>query len=270
MSQYKVPQDVEAEDKIIGALTLKQFIYAVIGIAYGFLTFSIFKGAPLLFVIIGVPPTLLFLMLGLWRRQDQPFEAYFLALISYFVRPRARLWQKEPIADLFNIEPDKVVQQVVTKDPGEVRGQLDKLVKIVDSRGWAAKQPELQEPTMHSQIDAEGRIETAPMPQEIITEPTDIHLEDDILDFKNNPTAQNLDVLIEDSVRSIREEAMQKMRQQPPTQAPPTSTSEMNPSISDAILKLNNLSGDLSVSQIAAQAGKQVLQPGQAVSLRDA
>src|SRR5688572_10618730 len=101
MGQYKVPQDVEAEDKILGPYTLKQFIYAVIGVAYGFLTFRIFFGAtPVLFFIIGVPPTVLMLMLGLYQRKDQPFEALFLALVAFWTKPRKRIWLKEPITEV--------------------------------------------------------------------------------------------------------------------------------------------------------------------------
>ena len=34
MGQYKVPQNVEAEDKILGPLTFKQFIYALMGFGW--------------------------------------------------------------------------------------------------------------------------------------------------------------------------------------------------------------------------------------------
>ena len=74
MGQYKVPQNVEAEDKIIGFLTLKQFIYAVIGVMSGLISFLTLRKAPIVMLIVGVPPTALFLLLGLYQRQDQPFE----------------------------------------------------------------------------------------------------------------------------------------------------------------------------------------------------
>ena len=48
MGTYKVPQNVEAEDKILGPLSLKQFIYALIGLGWGFLTFAILKSVLLL------------------------------------------------------------------------------------------------------------------------------------------------------------------------------------------------------------------------------
>lgn len=136
MGQYKVPQDVEAEDKILGPYTLKQFIYAVIGVAYGFLTFRIFFGAtPVLFFLIGVPPTILFLMLGLYQRKDQPFEALFLALVAFWTKPRKRIWLKEPITEVFKIVQPPLKEDVTQQSPGEVRSQLDHLAQIIDTRG---------------------------------------------------------------------------------------------------------------------------------------
>ena len=136
MGQYKVPQDVEAEDKILGPYTLKQFIYAVIGVAYGFLTFKIFFATtPVLFFIIGVPPTVLMLMLGLYQRKDQPFEALFLALVAFWTKPRKRIWLKEPITEVFKIVQPPLVEDVTQQNPGEVRSQLDHLAQVIDTRG---------------------------------------------------------------------------------------------------------------------------------------
>jgi hypothetical protein len=136
MGQYKVPQDVEAEDKILGPYTLKQFIYAVIGVAYGFLTFRIFFGTtPVLFFIIGVPPTILMLMLGLYQRKDQPFEALFLALVAFWTKPRRRIWMKEPITEVFKIVQPPLKEDVTQQSPGEVRSQLDHLAQVIDTRG---------------------------------------------------------------------------------------------------------------------------------------
>jgi len=135
MGQYKVPQDVEAEDKILGPYTLKQFIYAVIGVAYGFLTFRIFFAAtPVLFFLIGAPPTILFLMLGLYQRKDQPFEALFLALVAFWTKPRRRIWIKEPITEVFKVVQPPLKEDVTQRTPGEVRSQLEHVAQVIDGK----------------------------------------------------------------------------------------------------------------------------------------
>lgn len=286
MGQYKVPQDVEAEDKIVGFLTLKQFIYAVVGVAYGLLSFRIFSGALFIWLIVGVPPTLIFLLLGLYQREGQPFEAYFLALINYWFKPRRRIWIKETVIDAFKVEQPKPKPNEQGRDPREVRGQLDKLAQIVDTRGWSAKQPELQEPDMQPVIDLGERLQTAEVASGA-AEPVEVGLADDILDMAHNPSARNLNVLIEDAEQQVRQEAMQKMKAigatpplPPAVRQPGTatvgsvqaSTSEMTTNPLADILKKAMENQDLKVSQIAAAAnrptGTGTMAEGQSVNVR--
>lgn len=211
MGQYKVPQNVEAEDKIIGPLTLKQFIYTVIGVVSGVLSFLLLRKEPVVMLIVGLPPTAFFLMLGLYHRQDQPFEALFLSLVSFLAKPRQRLWIKEPIEEVFKIEAPKVVKAVTQRDPREVRGQLEQLSQVVDTRGWGNKKAELQEPTDGATLETEGRLVAPALPD--VGEPieTDVSLADDILDVDNNASAHNIGALIQDQAQHIRQEAMEKL-----------------------------------------------------------
>lgn len=282
MGQYKVPQDVEAEDKIIGPLTMRQFIYAVLGAMYFGIIFTIFRQVPALIILVGLPPTMLLAMLAFYRRQGQPFEALFLALVNFFVKPRERIWLKEPLVDAFKIEAPKATVEAVRRDPNEVRGQLEKLAQIVDTRGMATKQPEVQEPHVQSvAINMEDRLTTAPDMLEtavVDAASNEVTLKDDILDFKHNPSAHNLSILIENSVHDVRMEALEKMRQPSGSltpgsitnpQASPnnSSTSEMTANPIAGILKLAMENDDLTVSQIAAQADKKLME-GQAENLR--
>jgi hypothetical protein len=271
MGQYKVPQNVEAEDKIIGPLTLKQFIYTIIGLGFGLVTW--FLGRLFLpFYIVGAIPTILFLMLGLYQRQDQPFDALFLAIMSYFVKPRERIWLKEPIAEVFKIEVPKPAVEDPNVDPRQVYGELEKLSQIVDTRGWSAKQPEVQEPDYNVAssfgLDYGDRIATDSI---ILPEngPSDIVAQDDILDVENNQKAKDIDRLIQDNTYNIRDQAMAKMRE---TVVAPTepSASVMTPAPLDGIMGEMVQNSELKVSQIAAQAHKYgSLTEGQAVSLQD-
>ncbi len=286
MGQYKVPQDVEAEDKIIGPLTIKQFLYAVIGTGIGIATFVTGKYFPPLYVI-GAFPTLLFLALGLWQRQDQPFEALFLALVSFTVKPRKRIWLKEPIVDIFKIEPPKPTVEAPPIDPREIMGQLEKLSQVVDTRGWSAKQPEIQEPAYLATpgLELDSRIGAVHLDQAVYASPaSDVGAADDILDLDNNPSAQGLNTLIEDSVKNIRAEAMHRMEEaavapattqdvgqlyipqpsQPAINAPGGGTATLPSDILKQALEVP----ELKVSQIAAQAQRyNQLAEGQSVTI---
>ena len=83
MSVYKVPQDVEAEDKLLGPFSFRQFVFliiAVIGIAiaYGLSTILL----PL--AIIPVPIILFFGALALPLKKDQPMEVYLASIASFY------------------------------------------------------------------------------------------------------------------------------------------------------------------------------------------
>ncbi len=270
MGQYKVPQNVEAEDKIIGPLTLKQFIYTVVGLVYGFTTFFLLKSFPIAFILVGVPPTLMLLLLGLYQRRDQNFETLFFAMLSFFTKPRKRLWDKEPIEEVFRIQqPPPAIQTAAGRDPEEVRGQLERLAQIVDNRGWAPKQAALQEPATAPAVDLGTRI-VAPAAIAIPAyEPADVSEADDILDFAHNPAAQAVNQLVEGTAKNIREEAMAKVKgKQPATVA--ASTSAMPSPAANAILKSNLAGSGLKVSQIASQVNKaNTLAEGKPVNLRN-
>ena len=55
MSQYTVPQNVEAEDQIIGPLTFKQFVYAMIGFGWGVLVYAALNKIIILMIILILP-----------------------------------------------------------------------------------------------------------------------------------------------------------------------------------------------------------------------
>jgi hypothetical protein len=91
MATYKVPQDVEADDKLIGPFSFRQFIYllvvaGMIALAWGLS--HLFIGL----AIIPVPVILLFGALALPLRKDQPMEIYLAAMISFYLKPRVRTW----------------------------------------------------------------------------------------------------------------------------------------------------------------------------------
>jgi PrgI family protein len=190
MSQYKVPQNVEAEDHILGPLTFKQFIYACIGVGWAVVCFAVFRPIPALMFVLGFPPTLLFLLLAFYTRDGQNFEQLLLAMIGFFASPRRRLWVKEAVAVTFHVEPTKIAGETTQRDPTEVRSELDKLATLIDSRGWNLP-PEPETKAFMPATASTDRIVTPPPAPARPDEP-----KADMLDLKNSPLAQNLAQLL--------------------------------------------------------------------------
>jgi hypothetical protein len=113
MAVYKVPQDVEAEDKLVGPLSFRQFIYAGIaagGIAIGFFFFQIFPALAL----IPVPAVILFGALALPLRKDQPMETYLLALLRFYLKPKLRMWNPDGTITYVEITAPRTIEQQKT------------------------------------------------------------------------------------------------------------------------------------------------------------
>ena len=91
MAQYKVPQDVEADDKLLGPFNFRQFIYLLIVAALIALAWALFQLFPI-FAILPIVPAIFLLILALPLRKDQPMETYVAALISFYTKPNKRFW----------------------------------------------------------------------------------------------------------------------------------------------------------------------------------
>lgn len=209
MAVYKVPQDVEADDKLIGPFSFRQFIYLII-VA---LSIALAWGLGQLFIplaVIPLPVIILFGALALPLRKDQPMEIYLAAIVSFYLKPRKRLWEPDGIQSLVEITAPKVVEVQRTKDltQGEAEKRLSYLASVVDSGGWAVR--------------------GVPMP----TEPensmvTDMFFEaqqtEDVL-AENAKVSQSFDAMIDQADTKRRQDMINQMHQQaaptPPTPAP--------------------------------------------------
>lgn len=140
MAQYKVPQDVEADDKLIGPFSFRQFVYLLIAAGLIALAVGLFQIFPLL-AILPVPPVLLFLALALPLKKDQPMETYLAALVSYYLKPRTRRWVPGQRESTILITAPKIVEDTRTRDISqeEATSRLSFLADIVDSQGYAIK-----------------------------------------------------------------------------------------------------------------------------------
>jgi len=226
MATYKVPQDVEADDKLIGPFSFRQFIYLIIVALAGVGAWGlsrIFVGL----AVIPLPIILLFGALALPLRKDQPMEIYLAAIISFYLKPHKRLWDSDGIESLIEITVPKVVevQRMKNITQADAQQRFSYLANIVDSQGWA--------------IRGEGA--SAQSPSTAIN--TDVFVEaqsaEDVLDGTSS-IAQSFNVMIDKEAGRMRKEAIDRMRQPDPVlqqQTPPmaTQTVEASPQTPAAV-----------------------------------
>lgn len=140
MAVYKVPQDVEAEDKLIGPFSFRQFIYLIIAamtIGLEWALAQVFIGL----ILIPMPLTILFLAIALPLRKDQPMELWLAAVVRFFIKPRLKMWWPEGEINLVTIIAPHEVETKVTKDltPEEARQRFIELAEVIDTQGWSRR-----------------------------------------------------------------------------------------------------------------------------------
>lgn len=119
--QFQVPQFIETEDKIIGPLTIRQFLYFAITGGISFILFFILQFPLwLFFTVMLVTGAAAFAFIKINGRS---LSVAFLAAFNFYWKPRFYLWQKTPETAKINEEKIKIAGTT------EVKSRLDTLFK---------------------------------------------------------------------------------------------------------------------------------------------
>lgn len=215
MATYKVIQDIEAEDKLIGPLTLRQFLYASIVVVVGIVMFMLSKTHVLLAVPF-LPVLVFFGLLAAPFGKDQPSEVWLLAKIRFALKPRKRIWDQSGMSQLVTITAPKKQERPLTDglSQREVKSRLHALADVIDSRGWATKNATVSAFVSPSYIaasdnllnDSDRLVSASALPREVPSVSVDVG--DDIFDDRNNPRAQQLTQMISEAEKNHRKQAV--------------------------------------------------------------
>lgn len=141
MLQYKVPQNVGIEDRIVGPLTLKQLIVLAVGIGLSYILFAIlsrfYELNILEYIIIGIPAAIA-AAAALIKVNDITFTKYLLLALEYSIKPKKRIWDHRGIAALVAVD---ITEAKSTAEPQKVDEDkkpvnLESLGRILDSGGF--------------------------------------------------------------------------------------------------------------------------------------
>lgn len=222
MAVYKIPQDVEADDKFIGPLSFKQFIYIGIAVVASYLLFlSLTKGFWPAFIFLS-PFIIAGGFLGFPWGRDQPTEIWLAARIRFFIKPRVRIWNQSGVKELVTITVPKKIEKSYTNglSQNEVNSRLSGLATLLDSRGWAIKNISGSAYTNSRQPQSDDRLlDFDAVPIQVVDNVADA----DILDETVSNTALHFDQMIKSSEDKHRQDILGKLqtaREVPQVQAP--------------------------------------------------
>ncbi len=114
--RFEVPQFIEVEDKIVGPLTWKQFVYLAGGT--GILVVLYLSLQFIFFVIFGLPIGMLAVSLAFHRVNNRPFSIFLESFVNYFRKTKLYLWRKNEMQTIIEkVEPQA---QVYSNAPYDV------------------------------------------------------------------------------------------------------------------------------------------------------
>jgi hypothetical protein len=143
--QYKIPQNVQIEDKIVGPLTLKQLIMLGVGggLTYAIYTILASKYYIEVWLVPTVIPGLITLAVTFLKISGIPFGKWCLLMVEYFVNPKKRSFvmgaADNYAATLFADKSKKVQTKEVNSDKllrdRERLQKIGEITKTLDAYG---------------------------------------------------------------------------------------------------------------------------------------
>ncbi|HEY5805856.1 MAG TPA: PrgI family protein [Candidatus Saccharimonadales bacterium] len=256
MATYKVIQDVEAEDKLFGPLTLRQFIYGAVAAICLFLSYSFATHSAGFLMVVTLPIAFVAGFFAFPWGRDQPTEIWALAKIRFLLKPRRRIWDQSGVKELVTITAPKRVETYRTNglSETEVRSRLQALASTIDTRGWATKSVYINAYSQSANLNDSDRLVTP----SLLPKPVDdviVQAADDMLDEQNNAGAQRMQSMINQSTKAHRERLMASL-QNSATSPAQTQTRPAN------YWFLNQPSPTASIPNDMAVFGSQVVTPG--------
>jgi hypothetical protein len=135
--QYKVPQNVDIEDKVIAGLTLRQFMFLMIagGIVL-MLKYVLIGSISFLFLPVAILVGGFGVALAFVKINDRPFEIFLTSAAKTLITPNKRVWSKDVEIEPQHPDTVKKIEEIPKKKSlGEVKSNLERLATIVDSGG---------------------------------------------------------------------------------------------------------------------------------------
>jgi len=106
-NKFIVPQFIDAEDKIWGPITVRQFVLMLVGALIIFLSYKLSDFT--LFLVQAIFTAIFIVVFAFYKVNGMPFHVFALNFVQTKKRPSIRVWKKEHI----RIEKHK------SKDEGE-------------------------------------------------------------------------------------------------------------------------------------------------------
>ncbi len=143
MQQFVVPQFIEVESKVIGPISVRQFIILLVTAGIIYIWFELFS--LVVFAILGVVTLAIGGVFAFAKVNSQSFHVFLLSFIQTMKRPKLSVWRREhPIKAIEKKgrkdKKDKKDDTEFTPKPDVSQSHLAELALIMDTEGQYSPQ----------------------------------------------------------------------------------------------------------------------------------
>ena len=128
--QYQVPQFVDLEDRIIGPLTLKQFLYLAFAGVLVFVFWFLFNFY--VWLIVSIPIAAMASAFAFLKINDRPFVYFFLSFVRYFSKPKLYIFSAIPSEPPKELVPEKKLEAPQIQEKKLTASKLKELALNLD------------------------------------------------------------------------------------------------------------------------------------------
>ncbi len=133
MDQFLVPQFIDVEPKILGPLTLRQFIILVVGIVIAVLCYKLADLS--LFILEFIIIATFVILFAFIKVNGQPFHYFVLNILAVLLGSNIRIWTKDPkVVKAVDNTPEKEQDNFTPKEELKA-SKLSELSLLLDTGG---------------------------------------------------------------------------------------------------------------------------------------
>jgi hypothetical protein len=93
--RFQVPQFIDIEDKIVGPLSLNQFIYIAGNAALAFVSYRLIPVA-IIGILLGAAFITFGLLLAFYKHNNRPLIHLVSAMVNFAIKPKLYIWKPRP------------------------------------------------------------------------------------------------------------------------------------------------------------------------------
>lgn len=137
MRQFVIPQFIDVETKIIGPITVRQFLVMLVDGLFIFLTYKFCDFA--LFAIIGFFEFIIGAIIAFLKINGRPVHYFLINFLETVRKPKLKIWYKSwsdsELKSFIGTAKEETPHEIIAKKEFVSRSRLSEISLIVDTGG---------------------------------------------------------------------------------------------------------------------------------------